>query len=258
LHLNLSDRDIRTEKAAQLLETHYGIKGKLLLLPGEIDLNFKVTTAEKKRYVFKIAPKYVDFDYLDFQQKILLHLKGQDAPQVIPDLHQNPTAVFYDDQGEKRSMRLLSWISGRVWSQVNPYTKTLRYRLGVSCGNLTQRLQSFDHPYAHRYFEWDLAQGEWVEEHLSLFNKKQKATVQFFIDSFKDIQKTYQTLRKSVVHNDANDNNIIVSEDVVSPSICSLIDYGDAIHTQTLNDLAICCAYAIMDVPDPLEAALPW
>ena len=257
MHLNLSDRDIRTEKAAQLLETHYGIKGKLLPLPGEIDLNFKVTTAEKKRYVFKIAPKDVDFDYLDFQQKILLHLKGQDAPQVIPDLYQNPTAVFYDDQGEKRSMRLLSWISGRVWSQVNPYTKTLRYRLGVSCGSLTQRLQSFDHPYAHRYFEWDLAQGEWVEEHLSLFNKKQKATLQFFIDSFKDIQESYQTLRKSVVHNDANDNNIIVSEDVVSPSICSLIDYGDAIHTQTINDLAICCAYAIMDVPDPLEAALP-
>ena len=57
MHLNLSDRDISTEKAAQLLETHYGIKGKLLLLPGEIDLNFKVTTAENiQRYVFKIAP----------------------------------------------------------------------------------------------------------------------------------------------------------------------------------------------------------
>jgi Ser/Thr protein kinase RdoA (MazF antagonist) len=52
----LSDRDIRTEKAAQLLETHYGIKGKLLPLLGEIDFNFKVTTVDKKRYVFKIAP----------------------------------------------------------------------------------------------------------------------------------------------------------------------------------------------------------
>ena len=40
MHLNLSDRDRSTEKAAQLLETHYGIKGKLLTLPGEIDLNF--------------------------------------------------------------------------------------------------------------------------------------------------------------------------------------------------------------------------
>ena len=135
-----------------------------------------------------------------------MHLKGQDAPQVIPDLHQNPTAVFYDDQGEKRSMRLLSWISGRVWSQVNPYTKTLRYRLGVSCGSLTQRLQSFDHPYAHRYFEWDLAQGEWVEEHLSLFNKKQKASYPRFsedeiseIVSHMDTEVTSYTAKKGTV-----------------------------------------------------------
>ncbi|MEO2099842.1 MAG: peptidase M23, partial [Flavobacteriaceae bacterium] len=41
------------------------------------------------------------------------------------------------------------------------------------------------------------------------------------------------------------------------PQVRSLIDYGDAIYTQTINDLAICCAYAIMDIPDPLEAALP-
>jgi 4-aminobutyrate aminotransferase-like enzyme/Ser/Thr protein kinase RdoA (MazF antagonist)/murein DD-endopeptidase MepM/ murein hydrolase activator NlpD len=257
LHSNPTHWSIDSDKAAQLLKSHYGIGGKLTLLPGEIDLNFKVTTADKKQYVFKIAPEGVDSDYLDFQQKILLHLKGQEAPQVISDINQNPTAVFYDDQGEKRFMRLLSWISGRVWSQVNPYSETLRYRLGVSCGSLTQRLQSFDHPYAHRYFEWDLAQGIWVEAHLSLFNEKQKATLQFFIDSFKDIQEPYQALRKSVVHNDANDNNIIVSEDTIDPSIRSLIDYGDAIHTQTLNDLAICCAYAVMDVPDPLEAALP-
>ena len=41
------------------------------------------------------------------------------------------------------------------------------------------------------------------------------------------------------------------------PQVRSLIDYGDAIYTQTINDVAICCAYAIMDIPDPLEAALP-
>ena len=37
----------------------------------------------------------------------------------------------------------------------------------------------------------------------------------------------------------------------------SLIDYGDAIYTQIINDLAITCTYAIMNVEDPLDATIP-
>src|SRR5690606_40318428 len=36
-----------------------------------------------------------------------------------------------------------------------------------------------------------------------------------------------------------------------------IIDYGDAIYTQSINDLAVAMAYAIMDKPDLLAAALP-
>ena len=41
-----------------------------------------------------------------------------------------------------------------------------------------------------------------------------------------------------------------------NPKIIGIIDYGDAIHTQTINDLAIACSYAIMHHNDPLEASL--
>ena len=64
-------------------------------------------------------------------------------------------------------------------------------------------------------------------------------------------------LRKSIVHNDANDNNVLVSEDFKNPKTRAIIDFGDAINTQIINDVAITCAYAIMDKNNPLEASLP-
>ena len=60
-----------------------------------------------------------------------------------------------------------------------------------------------------------------------------------------------------MIHNDANDNNIVVSDDLQQPEVTALIDYGDAIYTQIINDLAVTIAYAVMNHPDPLAAALP-
>jgi 4-aminobutyrate aminotransferase-like enzyme/murein DD-endopeptidase MepM/ murein hydrolase activator NlpD len=60
-----------------------------------------------------------------------------------------------------------------------------------------------------------------------------------------------------VIHNDANDNNILVSTDLIDPEVLAIIDYGDAVFSSLVNDLAVAIAYAVMDKPDPLAAALP-
>jgi 4-aminobutyrate aminotransferase-like enzyme len=129
--------------------------------------------------------------------------------------------------------------------------------LGEYCGRLTQALQGFDHPEAHREFVWDIAQGEWTTAYLDLFDGGQKRIVSYFQNLFKQSQSSYSTLPKAVVHNDANDNNVIVSLDLITPLVVSAIDFGDSVYTQIINDLAIACAYAIMHHNDPLEAALP-
>ena len=122
--------------------------------------------------------------------------------------------AFQDKNGIQYRMRLLTWISGRVWRSVNPHTDALRFDLGENCGALCKQLETFDHPYAHRNFDWDIAQSIWVEDHLDLFDNDQKRIIKSNINAFKDFQPNYQNLRKSVIHNDANDNNIIVSEEL--------------------------------------------
>ena len=76
----------------------------------------------------------------------------------------------------------------------------------------------------------------------------------FLLNKFKFIQDKYKLLRKSVIHNDANDNNILVDENDLQ-SVTALIDYGDSVYSQTINDLSVVLAYGLMDFEQPLEAS---
>jgi hypothetical protein len=58
-------------------------------------------------------------------------------------------------------------------------------------------------------------------------------------------------LRQSVIHNDANDHNVLVADD--GRAVTGLLDLGDAIHSITANELAVAAAYAALDAAEPLE-----
>ncbi len=248
-------------EAEEILCQLFNIKGKATELPGEIDFNFKIKVAEKVQYILKISRVYEDEKYLDFQQKLLQFIEDNEqdfvAPRIIKDKKGNAISEIKDSNGNLRKVRLLTWIPGRVWSSVNPQLDDLRFSLGKQCGLLTHALQKFHHEEAHRTFDWDVAQSLWTANYLHLFSSEEKALLCFFQQQFKEFQSTYTQLRKSIVHNDANDNNSIVSEDLFEPKVKAIIDYGDAIYTQIINDVAITSAYAMMHQNDPLAAALP-
>jgi 4-aminobutyrate aminotransferase-like enzyme/Ser/Thr protein kinase RdoA (MazF antagonist) len=253
---------IFTEKqAAELCETHIGIKGNAQKQTGELDFNYKITTETGECYILKISRPTRKDDYFDFQQALLLHIEGKKPdflyPKIIKTLSGNNDVSLTDEAGQTRRMRLLDWVEGRLWSAVNPQLDDLRFSLGQQIGKITAALSDFQHPQASRHFEWDVAQAAWTKAHFNLFDVKQKACVTYFSNQFETHQKAYKSLRKSVIHNDANDNNIVVSDDLRAPSVKAVIDYGDAIKTQTINDLAVALAYAVMEQPDPLAAALP-
>jgi 4-aminobutyrate aminotransferase-like enzyme/Ser/Thr protein kinase RdoA (MazF antagonist) len=258
---NYSNLKISNQRAEDILYTLFSIRGTASPLPGEIDLNFKILTKNKESYILKISPPNENENYLNFQQQLLQFLETKKqhliAPVVIKDKNKCIISSIIDACGNKRSVRLLSWISGRIWSSVNPQLDDLRYSLGKQCGLLTAALTDFDHPEAYRYLSWDIAQSLWTKEHTNLFKGENKEVLIYFQSQFEASQTEYSKLRKKVVHNDANDNNVIVSFDLINPKVKAAIDYGDAINTQIINDVAIVCAYAIMNHNDPLDAALP-
>ena len=60
-------------------------------------------------------------------------------------------------------------------------------------------------------------------------------------------------LRKSVIHGDANDYNVLVDGN----EVVGLIDFGDIVYSYTVGDLAIAVAYVVLGKADPRAAAAP-
>lgn len=250
---------ISTHQAEEILFNLFHIKGKASELPGEIDFNFRIKVEDSEGFILKISRPNENVNYLDFQQKLLQYVEANGenliAPKVIKDSQDNSISTITDKFGNERKVRLLSWVSGRVWSSVNPQLDSLRFSLGEQCGLLTNALQGFQHAEAERAFVWDVAQSLWTKEQIHLFENEEKEIIQYFQNRFEASKPSYDTLRKSVVHNDANDNNVIVSDDLIQPTVKAAIDYGDSVYTQIINDLAIAC-YTNINHPDPLDAAL--
>ncbi|MFH0999586.1 MAG: aminotransferase class III-fold pyridoxal phosphate-dependent enzyme [Bacteroidota bacterium] len=259
MNTNYSSILIDCEQAAQIAKMAYGIGGEIKSLPGELDFNFKITQKDKS-YVLKISRPNSEKDYIDFQEKLLIHLRENPlitSPEILPDNSGKYTSEYTDKQGNIRFIRLLTWIDGRMWTEVNPKREELLNSLGFQAGQITKALHNFKHPAVLRKTDWDISNSLWVKEYLNLFDSKRKTIVLHFIRRFEKLQKEYKTLRSATVHNDVNDNNILVSYALTNPEVSAIIDYGDAIHTKIINDLAITLAYALMNKPDPLQASLP-
>lgn len=261
LAMDYTQINIEPKVAEKIVSDLYQLHGIATKLPGEIDFNFRINVEGENGYLLKISRPDEDLSYLDFQVKLMQYVAENAteliSPEIIPDNSGTTISEITDAHGNLRKVRLLTWIPGRVWSNVNPQLDNLRISLGRESGKLALAMQGFDHQMAHRKFDWDNAQGAWTKEFMHLFNDEQKAVLNYFLELFDTRNIQYKNLRKSVVHNDGNDNNIIVSNDLINPVVKANIDFGDAIHTQVINDLAIVCAYAIMHHNDSLDAALP-
>jgi Ser/Thr protein kinase RdoA (MazF antagonist) len=58
-------------------------------------------------------------------------------------------------------------------------------------------------------------------------------------------------LRRSVIHGDANDYNVLVDRD----RVVGVIDFGDMVYSWTIGNLAVALAYVVLGKDKPFAAA---
>ena len=255
--MSLERSKISIKEILKILELNFDVKGSVKELDGEVDYNFKVESKCGKNYLLKISGPNFESDYIDFQINLLEYLNKNCEIEITKSeltIEGSRSCIVKDGLGRDRCVRLLSWVEGRLWSSVNPINKSLRKELGYKAAILSNSLINFKHSFSKREIEWDISNSLWVEDHLDKFDTDQKKILKTFIIDFKKNLPLYNDLTKSIIHNDINDNNIIVSNDLLNPSVKSIIDFGDSVYTQTINDLAVTCSYGIMNVNDPLAA----
>ncbi len=239
----------------------YNVQATAKPLPGEIDLNFLLQTTDGQQFTLKIAHPDTQLGYLEFQNALMQRLTaaglGLEIPKVVRSATGDEITAITAPDGSQRLLRLLTWVEGRCFAEVNPHTPELVEAVGEMCGKLSRALDGLDHPAAHRFIKWDCSQAAaWTGEHLDkIADPEKQSLAQFFLDFFeKNALPLLPSLRQSVCYNDSNDYNILISHDLENPTVPGVIDFGDAVYTHTINELAILCAYGAMGKPDPLAA----
>ena len=109
-----------------------------------------------------------------------------------------------------------------------------------------------------RDFHWDLQNAERVVgQYRDLLDTAQNALVEHFLQHYLDHAKPRLAgLRKSVIHSDGNDYNVLTQLDEDGlPIVTGVIDFGDMVYSHTVNEVAIAAAYAMLDKADPLAVA---
>lgn len=234
-------------------------------LPSERDQNFLLTEANGSRFVLKISGAEEERTFLEAQTAMMLHLaeRFDSCPSIVPSTTGQWIAEVAGVDNRIHLVRLVTFLEGVPLAD-SPYHATeLLHDLGCRLGQMDIALEGFDHPSFHRTFYWDMAEAaSGVKARLGLIGDDgQRTMIERFIDQYnRHACPLLDKLPKSVIHSDANDGNVVIqqSESPGMPAtrIAGLIDFGDAVYSWTIGNLAIAVAYAIFGKSDVLASAV--
>ena len=257
-----------SELAAMAAEV-FGLDGTVDLLDSERDQNARLVTADGT-YVLKVAHRSEPADALALQQAALEHLAQVDpslpVPSLIAPLTRSGSAVPPVAQPATPTVpawrghlvRAVTYLPGTPYADVDlgdpGHAAAVRRSLGSVMGRMSRALQGFGHPAAHLPgFLWDLENAGAVRQRAAdIADPDDRAVVEAAFRRWEQrVVPVRSRLRAAVVHHDANDRNVMVSDGRVS----GLIDFGDMLWSRQVHELAVTLAYALMDVRDVVDAA---
>ena len=240
----------------------FGLVATASALPSERDQNFLLSVEMEPRLVLKIANANEDHAVLAAQQRALRHVAEQMAisPRMLFAVDGAAMAHVPSQDGREHFVWAVSHLPGSPLGAVQHRTPALFGRFGQVIAQLTGALEHFDDPALHREFHWDLAQGrEVVARYRPLIaHAELGAKIDTLMAHFDaHTAPLLEGLRRSVIHGDLNDFNVLVGGGTElydqHQHITGIVDFGDMVHGITIGELAIAVAYAMLDAPDPLS-----
>jgi Ser/Thr protein kinase RdoA (MazF antagonist) len=132
--------------------------------------------------------------------------------------------------------------------------RDLRELLGTVLARLALALRDFDHPAADRELSWDLRHAGRMEAMLDeLPPSPHRAELGTSLRAFEEQTVPRLTrLPVQVVHNDLSRDNAVLTAD----GEIGVIDFGDVVRTQRINDVAVAMADHLDESAEPFAPAL--
>ena len=235
-----------------ILNTYYSItEPKINKLEGYISTNFKIE-AKGKTNILKVYDNSAEIlELITAENKILLALKDENVhcSEIIANNSGDYNLIIGD-----YIYRLLTFVSGTFLAE-SKHTATLMESFG-------QTLADIDHSLFNlriaaikaKEIQWDLQHFQKNWKYLpDIPDVSDRSLVDYFCLQFNEhILPLKYEFRQSIIHNDANDWNVLVQNDAIT----GIIDFGDMCYSWLINELAIALTYVMMDKENPLEIAI--
>lgn len=266
---------IFAHEAVRIAGEVYGLNVSATPLPSERDQNFLLchrgspkesppfgwgscpepSSYSNEQFVLKIANSEEAYEFLELQNQLMQFLGDRktnlEFPRVVPSRNGENVATIRAEDGREHFVRLLTWLDGVCFAQTKHHDRKLLFSLGRGLAQMDVALAQFSHPAAHRSFYWDLRNASVARDLIGLLPPDRRALVERFFSEWEKID--WSSLRFSVIHNDANDYNVLVDES--GSRVTAILDYGDVVYSATVCNLAVALAYVMFDKPDPICAA---
>jgi hydroxylysine kinase len=248
--------EVSTVEAKEFALRHWGIGGSAVALPAEVDENFRLAS-DAGEFLLKLVPAEEPPELTDLVTEALLHVErsSQDvsAQRVVPTTAGDLHAEFRDAAGEQRLARMTTFAPGDVLRSVT-IDRPLRERLGSVLARLAIALRDFDHPAADRDLSWDLRHAGRMSAMLDQMPEtERRAELRAALAAFdEEVVPRLTQLPAQIVHNDLSSDNAVLAPD----GEIVVIDFGDIVRTQRINDVAVAMVDLLGDGPEPLAPAL--
>ncbi|MEO6893838.1 MAG: phosphotransferase, partial [Ginsengibacter sp.] len=252
----LNDMIFSNEKIKDIVNENYGFFAEVKKLNGYDEQNFLLKDKLANKYILKISNDELSQDFLDAQVKIINHLSKSNLQEkfqrYVLNKDGNELTSFTSDN-KNYSIRILTFLEGDFWGDCKNIPGETYIDLGIFLGKMDVALKDFSHPAMHRRYIWDISNAADANAKLDFIkDHERRRIVAYFLLQFEtEVLPVLPSLRHAYIQNDANDFNILIEENKVA----GLIDFGDSVYTALINNLAIACAYAILDNDTPLQSA---
>jgi len=238
------------------LKKLYNLEGVLTTLDGYEDENYRLETRNGQKYVVKIGPDLANLSQINAQNSMLSFLGETSQKHLFPKVIKSKNDLeveTVESSGIKKTLRVLTWLEGKLLIDVK-HDFELFEEIGSALGKMDLSLSRLDHTFtAERDFEWDLqnAMKSQPKTHFIKDPNKRRLAEYFFLQFETLVVPELFNLRKSIIHSDPNDYNILIEQNKVS----GIIDFSDNAYSPVINDLAIALAYGLMKKDNLLEWA---
>ncbi len=240
----------------KLLQSEFGFQQiEIKKLDGYDNMNYLVE-ANGNKFIFKTY-KYSDElnDLVKAENETLLFLQKYDKNKY-PKPIQFADGLYLKNlniDGENRICRMLSFLAGEFLGDIKP-TRELFQSFGFFLAETKLNLQNFkNYTIMARQWEWDIQYLDLNKKYINdIPNAKDRNTVSYFFQQFEEnVRPLLPKLRKQIIHNDANEWNVLIKDGEVS----GIIDFGDLAYSLLINELAVAITYACYNIENPLKWA---